>query len=163
MARLTADQWSDARSKWEADDSVTFGSLSRDFGADEAAFRRRAKNEGWMRTGAMRGIAERAHIKADQNVRGMSGAGLQNREAISAAEDIRADVIERHRDDWREHRECFSVSGIAADFDLGKSAKISAEMLKIRQAGERAAYGLDDGAPPPGDTPAGVKIVFGNG
>ena len=35
---------------------------------------------------------------------------------------------------------------IAANFELGKSAKISSEMLAIRQKAERIAWNLDDKA-----------------
>jgi hypothetical protein len=88
---------------------------------------------------------ERAHIKADAKLRPNFDSEVQKAGAIEAAEDIRADVIERHRADWAEHRTHFKTGDIAAEFELGKSAKISAEMLAIRQKGERAAYGLDDG------------------
>jgi len=57
---------------------------------------------------------------------------------------VRADVLDRHRADWSEHRKLFTLQSIAENFDLGKSAKITAEMLKIRQDGERKAYGFDD-------------------
>jgi len=56
----------------------------------------------------------------------------------------RADVIERHRAAWADHRKHFTTVDIAANFEIGKSAKISSEMRSIRQKGERAAYGLDD-------------------
>lgn len=146
MPRLTADQWAAARIKWEADPTVTFTELGKALGVSEAAVRQRAKSESWMKTGAMRGIVERAHIKADAKLRPNFDGEVQKAGAIEAAEDIRADVIERHRADWAGHRQHFKTGDIAADFDVGKSAKISAEMLLIRQKGERAAYGLDDTA-----------------
>lgn len=144
MPRLTKDQWADARVQWEADPTLTFVDLGKALGVSEAAIRQRAKSEGWMKTGSLRGIVERAQIKADAKLRPNFDGEAQKAGARERAEDIRADVIERHRADWAEHRTHFKTSDIAADFDTGKSAKISAEMLKIRQAGERAAYGLDD-------------------
>jgi len=143
MARLTPDQWAAARVKWEADPVLTFAEMGRALGVSEAAVRQRAKAESWMKVGVMRGIVERAHIKADAKLRPNFEGEVQKAGAMTAAEDIRADVIERHRADWAEHRTHFGIADIAADFDVGKRAKISAEMLKIRQQGEREAYGLD--------------------
>jgi hypothetical protein len=46
------------------------------------------------------------------------------------------------------------VGVIRADFEAAKLAKISAEMLKIRQEGERKAHGLEREQPPsPGQAP----------
>ena len=54
-------------------------------------------------------------------------------------------MVETHQGEWERHRTLFAIDAIKADFDLGKSAKISAERLMIRHKGERAAYGLDEG------------------
>lgn len=109
----------------------------------------RAKKEGWTRVASLSGINERAQFKADAKELGKLGGqlGKPSAKAVELAEDIRADVLERHRSDWAEHRQYFKVPEIAADFEKGKSAKISSEMLLIRQRGERAAYGLEDSSP----------------
>lgn len=57
-----------------------------------------------------------------------------------------ARIVTRHREDWETHHTTFSVGGIAANFELGKSAKISSEMLAIRQKAERIAWNLEDKA-----------------
>lgn len=151
MARLTQDQWAAARIKWEADPALTFQGLGAEFGCSHAAFSQRAKKEGWQRAPDMKSIADRAQIKADAReaakLTGVSYSETYKNQTREAAEDIRADVIERHRCDWAEHRQHFTVGNIAANFETGKSAKISSEMLAIRQKGERAAYGLDDPKP----------------
>jgi hypothetical protein len=67
--------------------------------------------------------------------------------AIDAAADRSAEVVRRHQAEWEDHRARFG--SVPADFDDGKLAKISAEMLKIRQEGERRAWGLDETAAQP--------------
>lgn len=66
---------------------------------------------------------------------------------MDAAADEAAQVIRRHREEWEAHTAEFPLSAIARDFELGKSAKIAAEVLTIRQAGQRRAWGLDVAAP----------------
>ena len=150
MARLTQDQWQEARAKWEADPALTFEALGAELGVSKQAISDKCKKENWQRTPDMKSIRERAQLKADKRELDKLDGKLDTSstkialEAREAAEDIRADVIERHRTDWARHRNLFGLDAIAADFDTGKSAKISAEMLAIRQKGERAAYGLDD-------------------
>lgn len=148
MPRLTQDQWAAARIKWEADPTLTFEALGKEFGVSDEAIRKRCKSEQWERVASLRSINERAQFKADAKLGAKVGGevGRPTAKTTELAEDIRADVIERHRADWAEHRTHFKTGDIAAEFEIGKSAKISAEMLAIRQKGERAAYGLDDTA-----------------
>ena len=58
---------------------------------------------------------------------------------------MRADVIEKHREEWGEHRTTFPMSGMLGEDGLGvaRVAKTVAEAIKIRQEGERKAWGLD--------------------
>lgn len=154
MARLTKDQWAEARIKWEADPTLTFEALGKALGCSHAAVGQTAKKQNWQRAPDMRSIADRAQLKADAREKSKLSAetlaesfkktGIETFDARELAEDIRADVIERHRADWAVHREHFKTADIAANFEIGKSAKISAEMLAIRQKGERASYGLDE-------------------
>jgi hypothetical protein len=158
MARLTKEQWAQARIQWESDPMITFDALSKQLGCSHAAVGQMAKKQNWQRDPDMRGIASRAQMKADSRelaklspeslgesfAESFKKTGIESFAARELAEDIRADVIERHRADWASHRELFRLSDIAADFNMGKSAKISAEMLALRQKAERAAYGLDE-------------------
>jgi hypothetical protein len=57
---------------------------------------------------------------------------------------MRSKVLQIHRSEWRKHSGLYPLDCIKADFDEGRKAKISAEMLLIRQRGERAAWGLED-------------------
>lgn len=148
--RPSHDAWQSARAKWEADPAESYESVAKVLGVSKQAVGKRAKEEGWEKTATLRSIVERAHFKADQRevdakVDGEVDPSTTKRLASrEAAEDIRADVIERHRADWAEHRALFALGEIKDKFDAGKSAKISAEMLALRQKGERAAYGIED-------------------
>lgn len=149
MARLTVEQWAEARLMWESDIAVTFEDVAEQFGCTPAAVGQKAKKEGWERHPDLRSVTERAQIKADAKTLAQTLdetlAGKYKKAAREAAEDIRADIIHRHRADWAGHRKLFGMEEIKADFNEGKSAKISAEMILIRQRGERAAYGMDEG------------------
>lgn len=156
MARLTSDQWQEARQAWEADPTLTFEGLAERLGLSRQAVSKKAKGENWTKVGALRKVAEKAQLQADCKVAQVAGATAKNAEqaTFDASVEIRADVIDRHRSDWAEHRKLFTLKDIKDKFEAGKQAKISAEMLMIRQRGERAAYGLEDtgGAPPAGST-----------
>lgn len=165
MARLTADQWHDARQKWEADPTATFESLAPGYGVSRQAMSKKAKGDGWSKVGALRKVAERAQLKADGKVAQVAGATSKSDEqaTFDASVEIRADVIDRHRSDWAEHRKLFPLTEIKATFETGKQAKISAEMVLIRQKGERAAYGLEEaggGNTPPGSSAAEVLAAL---
>lgn len=152
MARLSPTQWAEARQAWEADPTLTFEALAERLHLSRQAVSKRANAEGWAKVGALRQAAERAQFKADGKVAQVAGATSKKdvSATFEASVEIRADVIDRHRVDWAEHRKLFAIAEIKKDFENGKKAKISAEMLLIRQKGERAAYGLEDGsvAPP---------------
>jgi hypothetical protein len=65
-------------------------------------------------------------------------------QAIDAAAERSASIVRRHQAEWEDHRARFG--SVPATFEDGKLAKISAEMLRIRQEGERRALGLDEAA-----------------
>jgi hypothetical protein len=71
---------------------------------------------------------------------------------------LRADVIEKHREEWGEHRTTFPMSNMLGEDGLGvaRVAKTVAEAIKIRQEGERKAWGLDAISE---DTSAGVATL----
>jgi hypothetical protein len=140
MPRLTADQWADVRAAREMGGS--FGELAAKFNVDRAAIFRRAKKEGWS-DGA--DVGDLIRRKVNEKVNAVVNEDpVKKAVAIDAAANQAAFVVIRHRDDWEAHHAEFSVKKIADDFDLGKSAKISAEMLAIRQKGERIAWGLEE-------------------
>ena len=139
MARLTADQWESVRAEREV--GATFDSLAAKFGVSKTAIVKRSKSEGW---GDGKDLNAAILRKVTEKVTGLvtSANPKKKAEAIDAAASRAAAVIEMHRAEWSEHRDAFG--SVADDFEQGKHAKISAEMLTIRQRGERIAHGLDD-------------------
>lgn len=164
MARLTADQWKQARQRWEADPALTFEALADKLTVSRQAISKKAKADGWAKVASLRDVVEKAQFRADTKVANKVAAQVAQVAGATAKSDatatydesvdIRADVIDRHRVDWAEHRREFAIAEIKTNFENGKKAKISAEMLLIRQKGERAAYGLEDNNAPPPTTAA---------
>lgn len=151
--RPTADAWADARRRWEADPKENFETIGKSLGVSRVAASKRAAKEGWERVQSLRQIVEKAQLQADSKVTAkLSQVTEEERKEATVAQAInkRADVLVQHRGDWEEHRELFPLTEIKQDFEVGKQAKISAEMLMIRQKGERAAYGLDTEEDPGG-------------
>lgn len=147
MPRLTKDQWSSARIEWESDRSVNDSMIAEKYGISQQAVTKKRTHEQWQRAGVLQNISQRAQIEADARLCQKQSEVVphnQKADVVDAAIEIRAKILETHRADWKEHREHFTLGAIAGSFDLGKSAKITAEMLKIRQEGERKAYGLDE-------------------
>ena len=160
MARLTADQWETIRAEREAGKS--FPELAKKHGVSHQAIQKRAKNEGWG-DGADIGVTVRR--KVAEKVAGLvAGCNPKKKaEALENAAKKGFDIIQRHQKDWDEHHRLFTVAGVATEFETGKSAKICAEMLAIRQKAERAAYGLEE--TPSVELPAElhIKLVSANG
>lgn len=140
MARLTADQWETIRAEREA--GASFPELAARHGVSHQAIQKRAKAEGW---GDGRDVGDSVRRKVAEKVAGVvAGCNPKKRaDAINTAADEAAGIIRTHREEWAEHARLFPTSSIAEDFNLGKSAKISAEVLTIRQAGQRKAWNMD--------------------
>ena len=141
MPRLTQDQWESVRAEREA--GASFPELSDRFGVSHQAIQKRAKAEGW---GDGHDLGDSIRRKVAAKVAGVvAGCNPKKKaEAIDSAADRGAKIIARHQADWDAHHEKFTVKSVAENFDTGKSAKICAEMLAIRQKAERSAYGLDE-------------------
>lgn len=139
MPRLTADQWQQIRAEREA--GASFRDLAERFGVSHQAIVKRADKEKW---GDGQDVGEIIRRKVAEKVAGVvaSGNPKKKAEAIDAAADRAAAVVERHKRDWDEHRARFG--SVPEHFDDGKLAKITAEMLRIRHDGERRAWGLDE-------------------
>lgn len=143
MPRLSAETWQIVRAEREAGES--FGVLATRYGVNKAAIVRMAGREKWD-DGSHLGATIRR--KVTEKVTGISPAATIKRktDAIDARAEEGANIIRTHREEWETHRTKFAVPD---DFEMGKMAKISSEMLIIRQKGERAAWGLDDAAAAP--------------
>ena len=118
----------------------------------------------WKRHGSLEGINVRAHRKADA----MVGSGGEDRSevndpdgelnaishkkelAVEESTDLRAEVIARHRREWMTiiilQNEALVDRKVdhKLAFEKSKLAKINTEIIKLRQDGERRAWGLDD-------------------
>ena len=132
--------------RWEADPTVTDAVIGVGLGVTDEAVRKRRHAELWERVASLRSINERAQFKADKKLVDKVGAqvGQPTAKSTELAEDIRADVLDRHRSDWIEYRELHPLAVRALDFDAGKRGKINAEALSLLHRGERAAYGLGE-------------------
>lgn len=65
-------------------------------------------------------------------------------EALDRAADAKAAVIQRHKAEWDKHQALIDDALSEGSFDKAKLAKITAETIKIRQEGERKAWGIVD-------------------
>lgn len=139
MARLTKDQWETVRAEREAGSS--FPELATKWGVSHQAIQKQAKAGKW---GDGSDVAEVIRRKVAEKVAGVvAGCNPQKKaQALDAAAQIAADVVERHRADTAMHRERFGA--VPVDFEEGKHAKISIEVILLRIKAERASYGLDD-------------------
>lgn len=62
----------------------------------------------------------------------------------------------RHRQEWLDIHDILQEAIAQADVDKAKLAKLLAETLKIRQEGERRAWGIDAKTAPQDDGPLDV-------
>lgn len=148
--RLTKEQWKEARIAWESDPEASFRSVGEKFGVSKVAVLNASRRDGWVKTGSMPSINRAAQVRADgRELNGeVTGDGTKKPSpaSVDASIDLRARLIQSHRAEWRKHAAMFPLEAIKDNFDIGKSAKISSEMLSIRQRSERVAWGMDSEA-----------------
>lgn len=133
--------WETIRAEYEA--GSTMGELSRKHGVDKAAISRKAKKEAWLAD-----LSEVVNKRAEAKVNGLVNAvdPKKKAEAVDRAADAKAAVIMRHKEEWEQHQQLIRAAVESGDFDAAKLAKITAETIKIRQEGERKAWGIQDKA-----------------
>jgi len=127
MPPLTRQQWQQARIEWESNPDLTITELAKRYGVGRNTVYERIKREGWRKA----------------NIDDCKKEGPLPQSLKAYADNVDA-ILQLHRQEWAQHRELYGLEAIAANFELGKAAKISAEMLAIRQKAERAAWGLDE-------------------
>lgn len=151
MPRLTPDVWETVRAEREA--GASFPDLGARFGVSHQAIQKRAKAEGW---GDGQDVQDAIRRKVAEKVAGIVAAENPKKKAaaIDAAAETGAAIIRKHQSEWQDHRNKFG--SVPESFDAGKLAKISAEMLTIRQKGERLAHGIEDARQEVDVTPTGV-------
>ena len=64
--------------------------------------------------------------------------------AIDAAAEEIAAVVLRHRAEWDDFTRQFDEARASGDFEELKKSKITAETMRIKQDGERKAWGFPD-------------------
>jgi hypothetical protein len=164
MARLNKAQWADVRAAWESDprESLSWLIFEMRLPVSHEAVRKRAKQEGWVKTENLKVIVEKAQRKADsRELEKVGKVGKVGRKvgkklddptlpmALATGEeraDLLADTIETHRKEWQEHRAAFALSSMTEGdeaWNKARCAKTAAEAIRIRQEGERKAWGLD--------------------
>jgi Phage terminase small subunit len=73
----------------------------------------------------------------------VAAAEVASELANTAALDVRAKVIDRHRKEWSAPRKLAYEAIQSGDFERAKLAKITSETLTLIQSGECRAYGID--------------------
>lgn len=142
---MAAYDWGQIRVEYELGASLR--ELARAHGVSKSAVSKRARSEGWIRdtTGTVRrlAVAKSAGL-ADAVDTGVDTVHPKKRAAaVERAADALAAVIQRHKDEWERHWQILDAALAASDFEAAKLAKITAETLRLRQDGERRAWGLD--------------------
>jgi hypothetical protein len=158
--KMTPEEWQTVRERWEADprDGQNWIIREMNLPVSHVAVIKRMRKEGWAKKASLKTIVERAQAKADEKASGVTGKVTNHHGAVTdtTAVDLRADIIDRHRREWQEHRERFPLEAIVVLGDgpetaavsaggekLARTAKTVAEMIRLRQQGEREAWGLD--------------------
>lgn len=161
MATLHDNQWAAIRTAWEFDpDEPSYNVAAARAGEKfhfappaKSSIDARAKRENWIRRGNLNGINSAAQRKADTKTTS-DGTSVANAGKAQASreesEDVRAEVLVRHRSEWpaitamvKEVIDTRNTDPPGA-FSKAKLAKTAAETLKIKQDGERKAWGLDE-------------------
>lgn len=176
MARLTTAQWLEARTLFESAERPSLEDIGRKIGVSHVAILKRSRKEQWQRAGEQVRINQSAIAKADAKVTSDATSKVTDVTAKSRiasreqSEDLRAEVLVRHRQEWggareriyaglKAHREATDRDSKALAFDDLKAAKISAEAMTLVQNGERKAYGMEDAASAPTQSVIVVDLV----
>lgn len=141
MANKRSIDWDTIRAEYEAGGSQA--EVARRHGVSRGAIQKHIAAEGWTQD-----VEPAIQRKVAEKVAGVVAAcdPKKKADAIDAEASRRADVVGRHRDEWDEHKSLVDTAIGTKDFETAKLAKITAETLKIRQEGERKAWGLDAAA-----------------
>lgn len=130
--------WDAIRAEYEA--GASQASLAKKHGVSRGAIQKHIAAEGWTQD-----LEPAIQRKVAEKVAGVvAGCDPKKKaQALDAEATRRADVVQRHRDEWEEHKHIVDAAIGTKDFESAKLAKITAETLKIRQEAERKAWGID--------------------
>jgi hypothetical protein len=141
VPRLTAGQWSAARAEYESGASLNVTAERHHI--SRRAVQNRAKEEGWTQD-----VEPLIRQKLAEKIAGIVAGGDPEKKAaaVDAEAQRRMAVVSRHKREWDEHQLLIAQAIADQDFEFAKLAKITSETIRIRQDGERKAWGLDDAA-----------------
>lgn len=147
--RMTPDEWQAVRERWEADPRTGYTWILNEMNlsVSHVAVFKRARKEGWAKKASLKTIVARAQARADA---GGNVTPVTDSEAVA----VRAEIIDTHRKEWGDHRAKFALDDMLVTFKdngeierdgfaVARSAKAAAETIRLRQDGERRAWGLD--------------------
>lgn len=131
--------WEKIRAEYEV--GATQSELARTYGCCRSAIQKRIEKEGWMQD-----ITASVNRLTEAKVAGVvAGCDPQKKaEALDKAAQKKADVIAKHKQEWAKHQKWIDEALANGDFNAAKLAKITAETIRIRQDGERRAWGIVD-------------------
>lgn len=151
---LPPDEWAKIRERWELDPRAGFDWLVDEMNLPitVSGVKTRARRECWGKRANMKAIVDRAQRQADERNKKHPENSFDQ-----GSVDVRANVLGLHRDEWADHRAKFPMDAIVTQDDdkpskikiaeggerIAKTSKIMAETIRIRQQGEREAWGLD--------------------
>ena len=131
--------WETIRAEYEVGASQS--ALAKRHGVSRKAIQKHITAEGWAQD--ISGTLDRL---TEAKVAGVV-AGCDPKKkaaALDRAADAKAAVIMRHKEEWEQHQQLIRAAVENGNFDAAKLAKITAETIKIRQEGERKAWGITD-------------------
>lgn len=131
--------WETIRAEYEAGASQS--ELAKRHGVSRKAIQKHITAEGWAQdiSGTLDRLTEAKVVGV------VAGCDPKKKAAaLDRAADAKAAVIMRHKEEWEQHQQLIRAAVENGDFDAAKLAKITAETIKIRQEGERKAWGITD-------------------
>jgi len=154
--------WAEIRRHWEHDPDAPSlteagaraASVHGFTAPTRTSIHRKCKAQGWKRQGTMAGVSVAAQRLADtwsdghatkKTIESARAAQLSFQESV----DVRAAITVRHREEWDIVGTLMGealkkrATDLVAAFNIAKHAKITAETLALKQAGERRAWGMD--------------------
>lgn len=131
--------WEKIRAEYEV--GATQSELARTYGCCRKAIHKHIVAEGWMQD-----ISASINRLTEAKVAGLvTGCDPKKKaEALDKAAQKKAAVIERHKQEWADHQKWIDSALADGNFEAAKLAKITAETIRIRQDGERRAWGIVD-------------------